>query len=219
MKVEPAILYSFQRCPYAMRARLAIQSSGTTVQLREIVLSDKSPEFLTSSPKGTVPVIIADNRLIEESLDVMLWALAKADPEGWLKMPNVGYEWISRNDGPFKDALDHTKYSARYPSMNINLERQKAKNFLNDLNLQIANSPWMFGNTCSLADMAILPFVRQFSNVDGDWFDSQDWQNLRRWLTAFLNSERFSSMMTRYKRWFFGDPILLFPSKPKLFST
>ena len=219
MKTEPAILYSFRRCPYAMRARLAIQSSGVKVQLREIVLRDKAPEFLASSPKGTVPVIIADNKLIEESLDIMRWALQKADPEGWLKMPNVGYEWVARNDGPFKAALDHTKYSACFPGQNLYLERQKAEGFLLDLNFQIASNPWIFGKNCSFADIAILPFVRQFYNIDKEWFHSQDWKNLRRWLTTFLDSDRFNSNMKKYEKWAFGDPILLFPPEQKLFSA
>ena len=216
MRTTPPILYSFRRCPYAMRARLAIQSSGMKVQLREIVLQDKAPEFLNASPKGTVPVLVSNSKYIEESLDVMRWALTEADPEGWLGMPDVGYDWISRNDGPFKTALDHTKYAVRFPDVNIRLERQKTKRFLQDLNLQISNSPWMFGDSCSLADMAILPFVRQLSNLDRDWFDSQNWKNLHRWLTAFLDSDRFKSMMVKYEKWVSGDPILLFPVEPKL---
>ena len=115
-----------------MRARLAIQSSGITVQLREIVLRDKPPEFLASSPKGTVPIIITDKKLIEESLDVMHWALERADPEGWLEMPDLGYDWISRNDGQFKAALDHIKYSVRFSDLDLRLERKTAAEFLRD---------------------------------------------------------------------------------------
>ena len=213
MSVEPAILYSFRRCPYAMRARLAIQSSGIKVQLREITLRDKAPEFLASSSKGTVPVIVTHSRVIEESYEVMRWALKQADPEGWLKMPNEGYGWISRNDGPFKAALDHLKYSVQFPNMDINLEREKAVNFLYDLNSQISDNPWMFGKSCSLADMAILPFVRQISNVNRDWFVSQDWQNLHRWLTAFVTSTQFNSIMSKYEKWVLGNPIVVFPNE------
>ena len=197
-----------------MRARLAIQSSGIKVQLREIVLSDKAPTFLVCSPKGTVPVVVTKNDVIEDSLDIMRWALTTRDPEGWLQMPYEGHEWIARNDGPFKDALDHTKYSVRYPNLDSSLERKKAGNFLDDLNTQIASSPWMFGKKCSLADMAIIPFVRQFSYIDNHWFDAQGWQNVDRWLTAFLDSDKFNTIMTRYDKWITGDPDILFPNQP-----
>ena len=213
MNIEPTtIFYSFRRCPYAMRARLAINVSGIKVQLREIVLSKKPSEFLASSSKGTVPVIVAQNEVIEQSLEIMRWALAQSDPDGWLKMPPAGYDWISRNDGPFKTALDYTKYSVRFPDLNVGLEQKKAIKFLWDLDLQVADKHWMFGENCSLADMAILPFVRQFANIDYDWFDAQDWQNLRRWLTAFLNSSNFNSIMAKYDKWTPGDRIVSFPN-------
>lgn len=194
-----------------MRARLAIQSSGIEVQLREIVLRDKAPEFLASSPKGTVPVLITHDRVIEESLAIMRWALNVADPEGWLKMPGTGYDWISRNDGPFKAALDHTKYSVQFINLDASAERDKAANFLHDLNNQLANRQWIFGRRCSLADIAILPFVRQFANIDCNWFDAQGWKNLNRWLTTFLNSNRFNSIMTKYDKWTPESPIVSFP--------
>ncbi len=201
-----------------MRARLGIQSSGITVQLREIVLRDKAPDFLMSSPQGTVPVVVTQKTIIDESFDIMCWALGQADPEGWLKMPSIGYDWISRNDGQFKSALDHIKYSVRHPNLNIHLERERATKFLYELNTQISKNTWMFGKNCSLADMAILPFVRQFANIDNSWFDSQDWKNLNRWLTAFLNSNRFTSIMNKYHKWVPRDPRVLFPNEPKLFS-
>lgn len=219
MKTTSAILYSFRRCPYAIRARLAIQSSGIRVQLREIVLSEKAPELLISSPKGTVPVLVSGNNVIDESLEIMSWALSHSDPEAWLKIPDVGYDWISRNDRQFKAALDHIKYSPRFSNLNLNLERETAAKFLNDLDLLIADSSWMFGEKCSLADMAILPFVRQFYNINNDWFDAQGWQNLRRWLTSFLGSTRFNFTMAKYDKWISGDPIVLFPGEPKLFSS
>lgn len=212
MSSVPNILYSFRRCPYAMRARLAIQSSGIEVQLREIVLCDKPTEFLASSPKGTVPVIVTHNEVVDESLDIMIWALEQSDPEGWLKMPDAGYDWIYRNDGQFKAALDHTKYSVRHPNLDIHLEREKAANFLHDLNNIMSKSAWMFGENCSLADIAILPFVRQFSNIDRVWFNAQSWRHLNHWLTTFLNSNRFKSIMTRYDKWVVESPVILFPS-------
>lgn len=202
-----------------MRARLAVQSSGMSVQLREIVLSEKAPEFLASSPKGTVPVLVSGKKVIEESLDIMSWALSQSDPEAWLKIPDVGYDWISRNDGQFKAALDHIKYSSHFSNLNLNRERETAAKFLNDLDLLIADSSWMFGENCSLSDMAILPFVRQFYNIDNEWFNAQGWQNLHRWLISFLGSTRFSSIMAKYDKWVSGDSTVLFPSEPKLFPT
>ena len=195
-----------------MRTRLAILASGLTVELREIVLREKAPEFLASSPKGTVPVLVTPSAVIEESLEVMLWALDRSDPESWLVMPEAGYEWIARCDGPFKTALDHTKYAVRYPDLDPEQERGRAAEFLLDLNSQIANSGWIFGATCTLADMAIVPFIRQFANSDRSWFDAQPWPNLQRWLSRFLESDRFVSIMTKYPKWQAGDHPVIFPN-------
>ncbi|WP_347823942.1 glutathione S-transferase [uncultured Planktomarina sp.] len=208
------VLYSFRRCPYAMRARVAILASGLTVELREIVLREKAPEFLASSPKGTVPVLVTPSVVIEESLEVMLWALDQSDPESWLVMPEAGYEWIARCDGPFKTALDHTKYAVRYPDLDPEQERGRAAEFLLDLNSQIASSDWIFGATCTLADMAIVPFIRQFANSDRSRFDAQPWPNLQRWLSRFLASDRFVSIMTKYPEWQAGDRPVIFPNPP-----
>ena len=208
------ILYSFRRCPYAMRARLAIAASGVQVELREILLRDKAPEFLTSSPKGTVPVLVARSKVIEESFDVMRWALAQSDPEQWLDMPAVGYHWIARCDGPFKQALDHTKYAVRYPDLDPLHERCQTSEFLKDLDIQIAESEWMFGPDCKLVDMALLPFIRQFANIDKTWFDKQPWPNLQRWLAKFLASERFACIMVKYDKWTAGDTAITFPNEP-----
>jgi len=197
-----------------MRARVALLASGLTVELREIVLREKAPEFLASSPKGTVPVLVTPSVVIEESLEVMLWALDQSDPESWLVMPEAGYEWIARCDGPFKTALDHTKYAVRYPDLDPEQERGRAAEFLLDLNSQIASSDWIFGATCTLADMAIVPFIRQFANSDRSRFDAQPWPNLQRWLSRFLASDRFVSIMTKYPEWQAGDRPVIFPNPP-----
>jgi glutathione S-transferase len=206
------ILYSFRRCPYAMRARLAVAASGIKVELREILLRDKAPEFLASSPQGTVPVLVTHSKVVEESFELMQWALAQSDPEQWLDMPATGYDWIARCDGPFKQALDHTKYSVRYPDLDPVQERAEASEFLRDLDIQIARSDWMFGPDCKMADMALLPFIRQFANIDKAWFDQQPWPNLQRWLTQFVASERFTSIMVKYDKWTAGDTALTFPN-------
>lgn len=204
------ILYSFRRCPYAMRARLALQVAGIDVELREVVLRDKPQAFLDVSPSATVPCLVTQGEVIDESLDVMLWALKQNDPEGWLAMPDEGHAWIERADGPFKQALDRTKYETRYPGTDPNAERDKASVFLADLDAQIAG--WMFERE-SLADNAILPFVRQFAFIDKDWFDAQPWPNLQAWLARFLASSRFESMMVKYVQWQEGTPPVLFPSE------
>lgn len=204
------ILYSFRRCPYAMRARLAIYVSGLQVELREILLRDKAPEFLLASPKATVPVLITNKEVIDESFDIMVWCLKQSDPEHWLAMPDEGYEWILRSDGPFKEALDHTKYSVRFPDLDPKLEQAKALKFLTDLNLQIGNSNWVFGKGCSLADMALLPFIRQFSNIDKNWFYGQNLSNVYRWLDHFLMTDIFIKIMKKYNMWSVGNQPVIF---------
>lgn len=194
------ILWSFRRCPYAMRARLAIASSGQKVELREILLRDKPAAFLTSSAKGTVPVLDQGSTVIAESIDVMLWALEQSDPAGWLNMPTAGNDLIAQADGPFKSALDLYKYHVRHPDGTRGIAQQDGAAFLARLDKMLDGQDWLFGHQ-TLADMAILPFVRQFANTDRAWFDAQDWPNLLRWLTAFAQSTAFAEVMTKYTPW------------------
>lgn len=204
------VLYSFRRCPYAMRARLALAISGQSVALREVVLRDKPAAFLEVSPSGTVPCLVAGDRVIDESLDIMVWALERQDPEDWLGMPGEGRRWIARCDGPFKKALDRTKYATRFPDTDPAVERAKAASFLKDLDAQLSN--WLFGKP-TLADYAILPFVRQFAFVDQAWFAAQDWPRLQQWLSRFLDSDGFARIMPKYPQWAPGDPEVLFPPR------
>ena len=212
------ILYSFRRCPYAMRARLAVLASGERVELREIVLRDKPAEFLQASAKATVPVLVQnDGAVLEESLDVIDWALFKNDREGWLDFTSDEIEQmrllIAECDGPFKAVLDAYKYASRNDGINANDERQKAERFLFDLDARLKGNAYLFGARFSLADAAILPFVRQFAHVDRDWFYAQDWPNLTIWLDAFLASDRFASIMQKYPKWQAGDAVTLFGSQ------
>lgn len=199
------ILYSFRRCPYAMRARLAVAASGVAVELREILLRDKAPVFLEASPSGTVPCLKADDLVIDESLDVMIWALQQHDPEGWLGMSEAGHDLIAQADGPFKAALDHTKYHTRYPDLDPEESRAKAMAFLAKLDQLIGEQPWLFGDRPSLADMAILPFVRQFAFINKSRFDADAGPNLSRWLEAFIASDRFATIMPKLPMWRDGD--------------
>lgn len=202
------IFYSFRRCPYAMRARLALASSGVAVELREILLRDKPPAFLAASPSGTVPCLVTGDGVIDESLDIMKWALAQRDPEGWLSMPPEGTAWISRADGPFKAALDRVKYASRHKDSDPCQQIEIASDFLRDLDRQIDG--WIFG-TPTLADFAILPFVRQFAHIDTVWFAAQTWPDLQDWLQRFVTSARFEGIMNRYPVWTPGAPPVKFP--------
>lgn len=205
------ILYSFRRCPYAIRARLGVASAGVKVELREVILRDKAPEFLATSPTATVPCLKAGDLVLDESFDIMLWALEKHDPEGWLKMPALGFDLVAENDGPFKTALDRYKYSVRHKDVDVEIERHKAGIFLHKINNMLGGHRYLFTDLPCFADMAILPFVRQFAHVDLDWFTAQPWPDLARWLEAFKASDRFTSVMTKYSRWYAGDPITVFP--------
>lgn len=194
-----------------MRARLAIAASEVQVELREIVLRDKPQAFLETSPKGTVPVLVA-NEVIEESRDVMLWALSKNDPFGWLDMSDEGHSLIDTCDGPFKTALDHTKYAVRFSDLDVADERAKAMTFLSLLNQRLAVTPYLMGPKPRLADMAILPFVRQFANTDRAWFDQQGLEPLTQWLDRFLASDQFAEIMRKYPAWQNGQDQVFFPS-------
>ncbi len=194
-----------------MRARLAIRSSGVRVQLQEILLRDKPAAFLATSPKGTVPVLDTGERVIEESRDIMVWALSQHDPDGLLNMPAAGHELIDACDGPFKTALDHTKYAIRFPDLDEQDERAKALVFLAALNARLTKAPFLMGPRRTLADIAILPFVRQFANTDRAWFDAQRFDPLIQWLDNFLVSDDFAAIMTKYPPWQSGQDQVLFP--------
>lgn len=210
------ILYSFRRCPYAMRARLALQSSEQVVELREIILREKPAHMLEMSPKGTVPVMVMqDGVVIDESLDVMLYSLKQNDPEHLLDIENVSVEemlsLIEEFDGPFKTALDRYKYANRHEDVDIDDEREIASGHLATLEALLANGQaYLFADRISIADLAIFPFVRQFANVDKDWFEAQTWPHLIKALARFVNSDRFLSIMTKYPQWREGDEITFF---------
>ena len=194
-----------------MRARLALVSAGITCELREIVLRDKAAAFLTTSPKGTVPVLVVGDDVIEESFDIMLWALRRDDPEGWLTMPNQGFELIAEVEGPFKTALDRYKYETRYDGVDTTAEREKASLTLRKMDGMLSG-PWLFGDQPTLADMATVTFVRQFANVDKAWFDAQPWSNLSRWLEDFVESDRFVGIMAKYPKWEPEHAPIFFPT-------
>ncbi|MFP7674326.1 glutathione S-transferase [Marivita sp. S0852] len=204
--VQDPVLWSFRRCPYAMRARLAVLSAGVRVELREILLRDKPDAFVQTSPSATVPCLAAQNRIIDESLDIMIWALKQNDPDRLLEMPDDAWGLIEENDGPFKLALDHTKYAMRYPDLDRDAERHKAETFLFALNQRLAGQSHLFANRPTLADYAIFPFVRQFANIDRNWFDAQPWPNLAAWLSRFTESSAFDQIMIKHPPWSSNAP-------------
>lgn len=211
------VLYSFRRCPYAIRARLAVAASRETVELREIVLRDKASEFLAVSPSATVPCLRVGERVIDESLDIMFWALERSDPEGWLTPPhsdvNTMLDLIGSCDGPFKKHLDRYKYDTRYADANREEERASASDFVWKLEDRLKSGPCLYGETASLADFAILPFVRQFANTDRSWFEAQGWEAVKTWLSAFEGSGRFQAVMHKWRKWQAGDNPVFFPDR------
>jgi len=206
------VLYSFRRCPYAMRARLALAASGEPYELREVVLRDKPAELLAASPKGTVPVLVlTDGTIIDQSLDVMLWALRRNDPEDWLSPPRASIDemlaLIAGNDGDFKRHLDRYKYPNRYPEESAGdaqafaqQHRSEGAAWLAKLDGMLAEG-WLFGARASLADMALLPFVRQFAHTDAAWFAAQDWPRLQAWLAGFEAGALYASVMGKHSPW------------------
>ena len=190
------VLYSFRRCPYAMRARMALRYSGVPLSIVEVSLKAKPAQMLAASPKGTVPVLVcADGSVIEQSLDIMHWALARHDPDNWLQ-PGCN-ELIEANDTTFKVLLDRYKYAIRYPEHPMAFYRAQGAEFLQRLEDVLTRSPYLAGPALSLTDVALAPFVRQFAHVDRDWFAQAPYPHLNAWLERFLASELFSSVMRK----------------------
>lgn len=212
------ILYSFRRCPYAMRARMAVVASGETCVLREVVLRDKPAEMLAASPKGTVPVLVLpENRVIDESYAIMKWLLGRNDPDAWL-VPSAGSladidNLVATNDGAFKQHLDRYKYPSRYDGVDPMHHRAEGLRILRQLDGRLADHAYLFGPRFSLADAAIAPFVRQFANTDRDWFDDQDIPDLHRWLNDILGAPVFTRVMDKYDQWRPGDDVRIFPDE------
>lgn len=214
-KADLPILYSFRRCPYAIRARLAIKVSNIQVEIREVVLAEKPKEMLANSPKGTVPVLVLpDGTVIDESRDIMLWALKQHDPQNWLtddkEKQNEINSVIDTNDTDFKQHLDHYKYADRFPEQSMKIYRQQAEVFLEYLENNLSKTKYLTGKDISLADMAILPFIRQFVYVDKDWFDQTHYKKCQIWLEYLLTTTLFDDVMKKYPQWQHGDPVQLF---------
>jgi len=221
MQATLPVLYSFRRCPYAMRARLALAISGEACELREVVLKAKPAELIRASAKASVPVLVLPNgEVIDQSLDIMRWALQRNDPAQWLPEKHEQaapiQALIDDCDQTFKHHLDRYKYPNRYDGADALQHRAAAAVWLQRLGQQLTPEGWLFGPTASLADMAIAPFVRQFAQTDPLWFEQQDWPALQAWLSRIVSSALFDSVMHKYPAWQSGTigPIFSGPVFP-----
>lgn len=206
------ILYSFRRCPYAMRARMVLLHSKIQCEIREIKLSNKPKEMLAISPKGTVPVLILENGdILDESLGVMLWAIEQGNLRNLFNSGKKEIlDLIKINDGEFKDAIDRYKYSSLYPEKPMIEYRKMGELFLEKIESYLEKNKFIFGKNISLADLAIFPFIRQFCRVDIDWFNSSLFKKIKEWTLFFEGSENFIDIMRKIKPWTTGDKPTLF---------
>jgi len=198
MKVLP-ILYSFRRCPYAMRARMALLASGISYEHREVLLRDKPAAMLAASPKGTVPVLVlADGNVIDESIYIMRWALGQSDPENWMARTDAAL--VADYDGAFKHHLDRYKYWGRYGVDPVE-HRAAGLVMLAELDARTADHAYLGGATWGFSDVAVFPFVRQFAGVDPPWFEAHAPRRVREWLGALIASDLFARAMVRLAPW------------------
>lgn len=202
------ILYSYRRCPYAMRARCALIYAQIPVEIREIELRAKPQSMLRLSPKGTVPVLVTDDQgVIDQSLDIMYWALKQSDPDQWLPEQDSSQRqemqtWIACNDGPFKQLLDQYKYPNRFPELSSEIVLQKAcEIYLHPLNQRLENNQFLLGKNLSMLDIALFPFVRQWMMVDESRFQQLDLKPLSAWLNFLILSDLFNKAMAKYLVW------------------
>lgn len=193
------ILYTFRRCPYAIRARMALTYSGIKVEQLEVDLKNKPLELISASAKGTVPVLVLDDQVIDQSIDIMVWALQQSDPDGWLSEERQQQcdELIRYNDTEFKPILDNYKYPERSPKQDQRYYRDQAIYFLNHLNSLLIKNRYLLADNINLADVALFPFIRQFCMVDLVWFEQSDYKHLQNWLHSFANSDLFLKVMKK----------------------
>ena len=202
-----------------MRARAALIVSGIQVELREVALRDKPADLLTASPKGSVPILVVpgdskQSYVLDESWDIMLWALRQQDPRAWLgqneSLVKTAWSWVAENDGAFKYYLDRYKYSDRFPEQPQSEYRAACETFLARIELNLSSTTNLLGDRFTLADAALLPFARQFAAVDADWFATAPYPHLRSWLTRFTESDLFSRLMRIVPLWQHGDEPVVF---------
>lgn len=203
MHTDPLpVLYSFRRCPYAIRARMALYYAAINIELVEVSLKNKPQAMLVASPKGTVPVLCAEGKVLDESLDIMLWALTLNDPDCWyVQQSETNRENISQlvkeNDNCFKPWLDKYKYADRHPEQTQDFYRTQCEVFILKLEHKLATQSWLSGTGITLSDIAIFPFIRQFSMVDQTWFEQSPYPHTRQWLQTLLTLPLFLQVMAK----------------------
>ena len=199
------ILYSFRRCPFAMRARLILRTCNVKVMLREIELKDKPMELLQASPKATVPVLVLPNQILEQSMDIIFWALSIRDPHNimvsWNADKTASEQFLKLLDGDFKHHLDRYKYAARFEPKDKNFHRDLAMLWIEIIEVRLSEKPYLSGKTIGIFDYIYFPFIRQFRIADPNWFDSQKLPNLHKWLSQFLESDLFKQVMQKMPIW------------------
>lgn len=215
--IETPVLYSFRRCPYAMRARMLLYISKRKIELRDILLKDKPEHMLSKSPKATVPVLVLETGdVLEESLDIMMWAISLGDPLNLYPADAVRRgaidALISENDGPFKTSLDRYKYHVRFPENSKGDYRAEGEKFLSKLEERLISQRYLMGDDITLADIAIFPFIRQFANSDREWFDTANYPALQKWLDSWVTSDDYLHIMKKRPIWQVGAAPCYFPA-------
>jgi glutathione S-transferase len=222
------VLYSLRNCPYAMRARLAIYKSKQTVELRDVVLKHKPPEMIAASSKATVPILVlATAQVIDESLEVMLWALGESDPDNLLRIEN-SKQSVSLNetkpsietkdilklidlfDSEFIPCLDAYKCAKRYHESNLKECRHACEVYIQKLEHRLSLHKYLIDDNESMADIALLPFIRKFAKVERQWYRQSSYPNIRHWLNQYLQSALFNKVMAQHPLWSFGQPAIEF---------
>ena len=196
-------LFSYRRCPYAMRARMALVESNIEFDIYEISLRNKPPEMLAISQKGTVPILKFNQLVLDESLEIMKWAYQrdKSSQSFFLKIEDkkIADGLITINDGEFKKSLDCYKYFERYPDKLMAEHRENCYFFLNILEERLQSTSFLIGDKRTYVDICIFPFIRQFMNIDKEWFDSSEYKRVRKWLSLLIKSDLFKKVMIRPK--------------------
>ena len=203
INLAQVILYSYRRCPYAMRARMALRYASIKVEHREIELRNKPQSMLQVSPKGTVPVLCVGDMVLDQSIDIMRWALKQSDPDGWGNVDDViAQTWVNKNDGPFKALLDQYKYPNRFPELDQEVILNDALELmLLPMEKSLQAHPYLLGNKMTWIDVAIFPFIRQFSMVNQRQFEQLPIPATKEWLAQHVQSELFNGVMQKYPVW------------------
>ena len=204
--MSEAVLYSFRRCPYCMRAHMALKNSALKIELREVVLKEMPDELLKVSTKATVPVLVMpDKNSIDESWDILKWSLEQNDPDNWSgddgQFLQDAEMLVETNDFSFKNDLDHYKYADRFPEHSAEYYRDACVEFIEELEEMLGQKSYLLSEQVSVADIAIFPFIRQFSLVDKNWFDHSDFKNVQAWLESLISTELFQDIFQKHDPW------------------